>query len=88
MTDRTSLLNEINAVSFALSDLTLYLDTHPDCSEGLALFRELAPNRKQLLADYARISSPLTIDCATDVLPENDHFSWLDGPMPWEGGIL
>lgn len=87
MTDPTSLLNEINAVSFALSDLTLYLDTHPDCSQGLALFQELAPRRKQLLEEYARSSSPLTIDCAAG-LPETDHFSWLDGPMPWEGGMF
>lgn len=30
---RSALLHEIDKVSFAVNDLTLYLDTHPDCQE-------------------------------------------------------
>ena len=39
---RSALLHEIDKVSFAVNDLTLYLDTHPDCQEGLARFQKEA----------------------------------------------
>ena len=38
MTDRTTLLKEIDEVSFALNDVTLYLDTHPDCADAISYF--------------------------------------------------
>lgn len=33
-------LNELQALSFVLTELGLYLDTHPEDSEAFALFRE------------------------------------------------
>lgn len=88
MIDRTSLLKEIDEVSFAITDLTLYLDTHPECSNGIQYFNELAPKREQLLKQYAESFGPLTVDC----IPKNggltDHFNWLDGPAPWEGDVI
>ena len=49
MTDRTTLLKEIDEVSFALNDVTLYLDTHPDCADAISYFNQMAPKREQLL---------------------------------------
>ena len=45
MTDRpcrTELLNHINAVSFAVDEVKLYLDTHPQDPDGL--FRKIQPD--------------------------------------------
>lgn len=85
MNDQTTLLKEISEVSFALNDLTLFLDTHPDCSDALQYFYQLAPKREQLMKQYAESYEPLTLDCAGK-LPAKRSFSWLDGPAPWEGG--
>lgn len=85
--DRSSLLHEIDKVSFAVNDLTLYLDTHPDCAEGLLRFQKEAEKRKELMKAYAKAYGPLTADCICD-LEKPDRWQLQDGPAPWEGGII
>ena len=79
-------LNQINAVSFAINDLTLYLDTHPGCKNGLALFKELTEKRLGLLADYAKQYNPLTQSSMITGTPDTEEYGWAEGPVPWEGG--
>lgn len=94
MVDRASLLKEINEASFAVVDLTLYLDTHPTDKQALNLFTECMDKRKQALQEYETQFEPLIIDC---VRPGNnnasnsmtnyageDHWTWADGPLPWD----
>ena len=98
MADRCQLMNEINETSFAVNDLTLYLDTHPTDTEALELFGNTAKKRKQLLETYAAEFEPLTTDCVCPdtngqtqpytKYPGQKHFNWVDGPLPWEGGTL
>lgn len=98
MADRNQLLKEINEVSFAVNDLTLYLDTHPLEQEALDMFSENMKKRKQLLSTYAAEFEPLTTDCvcpdtnnkteSNTKYPGQRHFTWGDGPLPWEGGTL
>ncbi len=85
---REAAMNRLMEVSFAVNDLTLYLDTHPDCSEGLSLFCQLAEERLHLLADYARDFEPLTqLSMITGELDQNEY-RWPEGPMPWEGACV
>ena len=84
---RSALLHEIDKVSFAVNDLTLYLDTHPDCQEGLARFQKEAARRKELMNQYAKAYGPLTAGCVCD-LGGADRWSLQDGPAPWEGGMI
>lgn len=86
LTDRSSLLWEIDKVSFAVNDLTLYLDTHPSCSEALSNFKEASQKRSELMKQYADAYGPLTIDCIWQ-LNQKGGWSWQDTPAPWEGGI-
>ena len=86
--EREKLMSEISCIGFAINDLTLYLDTHPDCPNGTPLFYELSEKRMELLADYARKYNPLTqLSMVTGRLNEN-CFGWAEGPMPWEGGCI
>lgn len=79
---RTQLLQQINEVSFAVDDLLLYLDTHPCCEKGMALYKEYAEKRKNLMKKYAECYGPLTID---DALETNaDTWKWMEQPFPWE----
>lgn len=96
--DRVQMLKEISEVSFMVNDLTLYLDTHPTDTKALQAFSDAAKQRKQLLQEFARAYEPLTMDCVcVETNNQNDsftryprqkHFTWGDGPLPWEGGLL
>ena len=98
MSDRRTMLKEISEVSFMVNDLTLYLDTHPTDPDAIKCVSEALKKRKQLMKEYADNYEPLTMDfvcpetnnrstCFTNY-PEQKHFTWTDGPLPWEGGIL
>lgn len=96
MADRNSLLKQISEISFTVNDLTLYLDTHPVDQEALTAFKQAMDQRKQLLKTYAENFEPLTMDCVcpdtnnknemNTKYPGQKHFTWADGPLPWEGG--
>lgn len=97
MADRGQLLKELNEISFTVNDLTLYLDTHPLDGEALDAFAQANERRTQLLAAYAGEFEPLTVNCVCPKstnrtgcctsYPDRKHFTWTDGPLPWEGGI-
>ncbi|MCH5264260.1 MAG: spore coat protein CotJB [Lachnospiraceae bacterium] len=86
--DREALMSEISTISFAINDLTLYLDTHPTCPKGLPLFKELLEKRLDLLAEYAKKYNPLTQISMITGTPETNEYGWGEGPMPWEGGKI
>lgn len=73
---KEALLLEIQEVSFALTDITLYLDTHPEEQKALDYREACRTKRKQLLTQFAKTCYPLTPDC---------QGLWPDGPIPWEG---
>lgn len=57
------LLMQIQAVSFYLIDLALYLDTHPGETAAVELYNQHRLKRKELLAQFAAEHYPLTMDC-------------------------
>ena len=98
MADRASMLKDINEISFMVNDLTLYLDTHPLDGAALDQFGESLKRRRELLEAYAKEFEPLMMEL---VCPETNnqtesltaypgvkHFTWTDGPLPWEGGSI
>lgn len=79
---------EIYCISFAINDLTLYLDTHPSCDKGMVLFAKLVERRKELLDEFTHQFYPLTTDCMSHYVTDSHGlFSWGDCPAPWEGGM-
>ena len=95
MSEQSQLLQKINEISFTVNDLTLYLDTHPYDAAALDRFSKFAKERSRLLKQYAEQFDPLTSDCihletesaACSSCSSSRHFAWLDGPLPWEGGM-
>lgn len=81
---RRELLQSINRESFAVNDVTLYLDTHPCDAGALEFFHEHNKMRCQLLKEYARYYGPLTID--TTVASCTDRWNWINEPWPWQEG--
>ena len=77
--DQKKLLDYINAVSFALVDTTLYLDTHPGDQEAIHQFHQYQQARNKAVKEYSQYFEPLTIDSAEIT----DTFTWATKPWPW-----
>lgn len=78
MPSREKLLAWIDQVSFAVVEMNLYLDTHPEDEDALAFFREKVALRKEALKQYAEQYGPLTIDTANDRMSRS--FEWVMQP--------
>ena len=79
---------EVQKVSFVMDDLRLYLDTHPEDQDALAVFRDAVKQRKQMLSEFAEQYYPLTADCMAEIYekePASSCYCWQKGAAPWEG---
>ena len=72
------MLKQIKCYQFAIIELALYLDTHPDDERALCLHRKYARELKDLQDKYQKVYGPLTIN-----YPCN-KWRWLEMPWPWE----
>lgn len=61
-------------ICFALDDILLYLDTHPEDTQAKQFYEACLQKKKELL-DECRCGC----DCLT-------HFEWEKKPLVWEGG--
>ena len=77
-----TLMNRINEASFAMDDVKLFLDTHPNCQEAIEYYQKAQKVRNEAWNEYTRKFGPLS---AYDV-DACDYWDWNKGPMPWEGG--
>ena len=72
--------SELMALNFAVTELTLYLDTHPNDREAAELLRSYIELYHAGKAAYEKKCGPLTMMDAV----EDGKFLWLNGPWPWE----
>ena len=77
---RKRLLCEIRSLSFAINDLALYLDTHPEDQSAIRMHSEYSEKQINLTAEYQRLYGPLTINFTSN------SWDWIDEPWPWERG--
>ena len=77
---RREMFQEIRCLEFAINELALYLDTHPDDQKALCLHRKYCKEVKDLKDKYQKVFGPLTIN-----FPCN-KWRWLEEPWPWERG--
>lgn len=76
---KSEMMRRISELDFAITDLNLYLDTHPDNKEALEMLTKLAATVKSLKADYTQRYGPLLV---TDVMNETP-FSWVSPEHKW-----
>ena len=77
MMSRKEMAMKIKEYQFAITDLALYLDTHPEDQRALCLHREYCKVLKDLRDKYQKVYGPLTIE-----YPCN-KWRWLEEPWPW-----
>ncbi len=75
------LMKRIDDASFAMDDVILYLDTHPDDRNALNYYRYVVALRKEAVKAYEASFGPLTIEDADGACT----WSWLTERWPWEG---
>ena len=78
--NRREMINQIRSLDFAINELALYLDTHPDDQKALCLHKKYCKECKELKDKYQKVYGPLTIN-----YPCN-KWRWLEEPWPWERG--
>lgn len=79
MSDRDRLLQRIATLDFAVVELHLFLDTHPNdtaTAEKLAAFEMKS---KELTSEFEEKFGPLT----TSQLDAN-RWAWIANPWPWD----
>lgn len=81
--DKCDSMKNIQAVSFALDDLRLFLDTHPFEKEALANYENYKKQRTQVLEEYEKNFGPILSYC----VKEENKWTWVDSPWPWEGEV-
>ena len=78
-------LYKLMAYSFAINDLNLYLDLHPDDKEMFETFKKYVKEKEKLCKEYEKNYGPLEITDTT-----GSKYNWIDSPWPWDniGGSM
>lgn len=71
---------ELQTMAFAIQELALYLDTHRDDTEALALYQTYQRLYHDCMKQYNDERGPLNHRTPTD----GQAYKWLDDPWPWE----
>lgn len=74
-------LSELMALDFAIDELGLYLTTHRDDQDALALYWEYIRLGREGRKKYEEMHGPIF---QTDIT--EGSFRWLDDPWPWDEG--
>ena len=79
--NKEQLLRDIGIVDFVLTELTLYLDTHPFDRNAMEYFNHYNRIKHQMEKEFSMKYFPLTVNMAES----NKEWRWGMAPLPWEG---
>ena len=71
---------ELQVLGFAIQELALYLDTHPNDKEALELYQSYQKLYHKGMMEYTQSCGPLNHMSPTD----GSKYSWINDPWPWE----
>ena len=82
--EQERMMLEIQKLNFAMKDINLYLDVHPEDKCMIQLFNQYREEVNQLSAEYQRYFGPFQLSS-----PELNRVPWLWSNMkwPWERGF-
>ena len=84
-TEQEKMLLQLMAYTFAITDLNLYLDLHPEDNAVFEQFKNYAEKLDQLEMNYVKKYGPM---CVTQT--DGVKYDWLKNPWPWDnkGGSM
>lgn len=71
---REDMAMKIKAYQFAVTDISLYLNTHPEDEKAICLHKEYCKMLRNLKDKYQKVYGPLTIECPCN------KWRWLEEP--------
>lgn len=71
----------IQATSFVLDDLRLFLDTHPRDREALEYWERVEKVRNEAVKEYTKCYGPMN----SYMVDSENKWEWVEDPWPWEG---
>lgn len=75
--NKTKLLRRVSELGFAMHEVRLFLDTHPDDPEAQQMFDKYKKKYESVKAEYEKQFGPLTLN-------GYNSDEWLKDPWPWE----
>ncbi len=79
--EREELLYKVMEMSFAINDLNLYLDLHPDDRDMYEKFKSYTEKYLSLKDEYAKKYGPLCLEETS-----SNNYEWYKNPWPWDNG--
>lgn len=76
--DKEELMKKIMAYKFAINDMSLFLDTHPDDEKALKYHNDYVCEFDKLTEQYENEFGPLNFET------EMDSWKWVSDRWPWE----
>ena len=73
-------LRRLSSYNFALVELSLFLDTHPNNEEAIKMYKAYSEKYNMLLKAYEHKYGPV---CNREITGSNS-WAWIKGPWPWE----
>lgn len=81
MNEQAEMLTYIDSLGFAMIDLNLYLDLHPNDKEMIDLYNQYRVQKADILRQYEDKYGPIvTTSNALNQTP----WAWINKPWPWE----
>lgn len=80
-TEKEQLLYYLDAITFAMIDINLYLDNYPDDKDMIILFNQYRIEADKLCQEYEKKYGPLMTDSSAT---NNYPWIWDNKPWPWE----
>lgn len=77
---KEALMLEYQTLCFTLTDLQLYLDTHPMDQNALAYYDKIRKQKQMVGAEYTSMYGPLV----PEDVNVNHCWTWVETPWPWE----
>jgi spore coat protein JB len=78
--EKDMLLRKISASAFAMWELHIFLDTHPNDTTAMQLLNKNKLKHDALVAEYQGKYGPLN----TFNVDTNNKWQWIADPWPWE----
>ena len=79
MNERQRLRRKIDAYSFSMWELHLFLDSHPNNCEAAKKMEEYRKIFEELTEEYEATYGPLN-----EVSSKTSRWAWVAGPWPWD----
>ena len=80
MENNMTLKRKLSAAYFALSEIALYLDTHPTDQIALDYYAQYKAIIMPLTKEYENKYGPLTMDQFSG----GSYWTWIQDPWPWD----